>query len=82
MFKLKGINLQKSFAHYCSHYLFKSRLIFFRNFMSDSLSLPRALITPLICFNQDLNPIVWWSCVQRSGTVSSDMCTIGQNLMS
>ena len=48
--------------------------------MSDSLSLPRALLHESA--TTKTKPIVWWSCVHRSATVSSDMCTIGQNLMS
>ena len=47
----------------------------FLSFVSDALSLPRALLHQSATTKTE--PTVWRSCVHRSGTVSSDMCTIG-----
>ena len=48
--------------------------------MSGSLSLPRVLLHESA--TTKTKPTVWWSCVRRSGTVCSDMCTMGHNRMS
>jgi hypothetical protein len=73
---IMAVNYYLTMSILTRNYYLKHVLIF----MSDSLSLPRALLHESA--TTKTKPTVWWWCVRRSDTVSSDMCTIGQNLMS
>lgn len=50
------------------------------NFMADSLALPKAMLHAATI--SKTKPTVWWTCVQRIGTVNPALCKIALKLLS